>query len=181
MFTQSSESTSEIVTSLDGVYIPGRDSSPVEDSDSDDADAPLRDTQTILTPTMNPTNLLTPSAVPVIAQAEPGELQSPPTETLTNRERLELILELNRQLLHNGDVWFIIPYLWFQGWKKLCEDKPDEVGTTYRPINVSAIVSSSGGIDETPTVLVGNRYISNCIQIPLGAWNSLSHWWVVFE
>ena len=172
------------------------DTSVVQDSVSvgydNDSETPIPVPGPVLTPSLelrpfvSPTEpTVTPLVVEPPAPAQPN--------AMTNRERLELITKLVNEPLKNGDVWFIIPNLWFNNWKKICEDDPDAIDTKVKPISTSMLVDNSGQLVHNNTLESYIPYTdpldpshrSNFISlkprrklIPAPAWDNLLDWYV---
>ena len=67
----------------------------------------------------------------------------PAPKALTNRERLEIIRELEKQPAAHGDIWFFIPSSWLGDWKRHCEQRPDDVDADFGCLDTSSVRSSS--------------------------------------
>ena len=76
-----------------------------------------------------------------------------PKPTMTNHERFDLVSKLLEQPLKNGDVWFAIPQLWFDDWKKACEEKPDDTETSIGPVSTSILIGKRGEMANSQNYL----------------------------
>ena len=98
-----------------------------------------------------------------------------PAPPATNRERLELILELMKQPLKVGDIWFATPQRWFENWVKMCEARPDDVKVSVGQMNTSELrhvwKAWFGGGDP----LLNNPECGKMF-IPEPAWDKLQGW-----
>jgi len=63
---------------------------------------------------------------------------------LTIGDRLQVITNLLNQPLNNGDVWFLIPQLWFDEWKKGCKSFPLHTETGVGQISTSTLIRKLG-------------------------------------
>ena len=104
----------------------------------------------------------------------------PPAKVLTNRERLELVQELQKQPFKTEDIWFMIPPSWFSGWERLCEQRPNDIDTGYRCIDGSyvsdVIICPSMTAHPVPRHWMVSGQPSGHLIISSAVWHHLSNW-----
>ena len=96
---------------------------------------------------------------------QPGVTQVVPNPTMTNRQGFDLISTLLEQPLKAGDVWFAIPQLWLDDWKKACDEKPDDIEPSIGPVSTSILVGERGDQQSNHADIVSTERAGPCTTL----------------